>query len=138
MASLADDLDSLDAELSRLSTTDAKLDAVSRWAQAGRIADAPSVFLSSEGTTRGADQLRSSCSESESDQFFELLAKHGVSAEAHQKHMLEGKMGRGEHILNKLPCAHVIPGQGWRCPQDGTLTCSSCKIVRYCSKVFCF
>jgi hypothetical protein len=131
MASLADDLDSLDAELSRLSTTDAKADAVSRWAETSRIAGAPSVFLSSQGTTQVADQLRSSCSRSESDQLSELLKKHGVSAEA----LLEGKMGRGEHILNKLPCAHVIPGQGWRCPQDGSLTCSSCKIVKYCSKV---
>jgi hypothetical protein len=135
MASLADDLDSLDAELSRLSTTDAKLDAISQWAQVSRAANTPSVFLSSEGTTRGAGHLGSVWPDPEFDQFSELLSKHGISSETYAEHVLQANMDNGRYILDMLPCAHVVPGQGWSCPQNGTLTCGNCKIVRYCSKV---
>jgi len=37
--------------------------------------------------------------------------------------------------LETLPCANVDPARNWRCPEDGKLACSECRLVSYCSKV---
>lgn len=38
------------------------------------------------------------------------------------------------YMIRELPCANVQVAQDWACPNRGMSTCSSCKIVAYCSK----
>jgi hypothetical protein len=58
MTAPVDNLDALAAELSRLSTSEAKMEAVSRWVKHSQKDETPSVFLNSKGTTTGLDQPR--------------------------------------------------------------------------------
>jgi hypothetical protein len=129
-------IDSLDAELSRLSTSEAKLDFISRWAHASHAVDSttPSVFLSSHGTARGSIDTLSHF-DPEVPAFSEILDKHGISSEEYMRYVMQGGMGSRDYVLDVLPCAHVDPGRAWKCLNAGSLTCGNCKIVKYCSKV---
>jgi hypothetical protein len=133
MPPVVDALDALDAELSRLSTIEAKLDAISRWSGPGEAGTVPSVLLSSDGKTGGAQDARPSKAVTKA--FSTLLSRHGVTPQMYQNHAMQGDLGLSKHILDMLPCAHVVAGRGWKCAGEGKLTCSSCRLVRYCSKV---
>jgi hypothetical protein len=136
MTPSVDSLDSLEAELSRLSTTDSKLAAIAQWAHDGPAPsdDIARVHLTSHGTTIGEDLLKN-MNETQGTAFSELLERHGITPDAYMRHTLRGGGASTEFVLDVLPCAHVDAGQLQKCPKKGTLTCASCKLIRYCSKV---
>jgi hypothetical protein len=133
MPPVVDALDALDAELSRLSTIEAKLDAISRWSGPREASTRPAVLLFSDGKTGGAQDARPSKAMTKA--FSTLLSRHGITPQMYQQRAMQGDSALSKHILETLPCAHVVAGRGWKCAGEGKLTCSSCKLVRYCSKV---
>jgi hypothetical protein len=135
MAPSVDSLDSLEAELSRLSTTDSKLATIARWPPVGPATadDIARVHLTSYGTTIGEDLLKNR-NATQGTAFSDLLERHGITPDAYMRHTLRGGGTSTEFILDVLPCAHVDAGQFRKCAEKGTLTCASCKLVRYCSK----
>jgi hypothetical protein len=134
MPPVVDVLDALDAELSRLSTIEAKLDAISRWAADHTHQGVPSVLLSSQGTASG-DTRALHVDPDAPDHMSEILSKHGIDRDVYFQHVSRGGMDSGMHALDVLPCAAVDAGKGQKCPKDGTMACGNCKIVKYCSKV---
>jgi hypothetical protein len=136
MTPSVDSLDSLEAELSRLSTTDSKLTAIARWAHAGPAPtdDIARVHLTSHGTTIGEDLLENR-NGAQGMALYDLLERHDITLEAYMRHTVRGGGASTEFVLDVLPCAHVDAGQFRKCAKNGTLTCASCKLVRYCSKV---
>jgi hypothetical protein len=131
MTAPVDNLDALAAELSRLSTSEAKMEALSRWVKRSQKDETPSVFLNSKGTTTGLDQPRD---ELQQDKLTELLNLHGISPKILYDQFSEG-IGGIEVMLDRVPCANVDASKGISCSNAASLACANCKLVIYCSKV---
>jgi hypothetical protein len=132
MAPTVGNLDSLAAELSRLSTVEDKMLAFSKWGNAQQQG-LPSVRLHSNGQTSGTAEGATTASEAE--MIHSLLAKNGLTPQFLQQHLLSEKnLVRSNVMLGALPCANHRIGVP-TCGKPGTLTCSGCKLVRYCSAV---
>jgi hypothetical protein len=131
MTSPVDNLDELAAELSRLSTSEAKMEAVSRWVKHSQRDETPSVFLNSKGTTTGLDQSRD---ELQQDKLTKLLDMHSLSPKMLYDQFSEG-IGGIDVVLDRVPCANVDANKGISCSNAASLACANCKLVRYCSKV---
>lgn len=56
----------------------------------------------------------------------------------HMDCMISGKIRPKFGPLDHNPCANVVVANAWACPSPGTLACSACKLVSYCSKVRLF
>ncbi|KDQ11254.1 hypothetical protein BOTBODRAFT_463500 [Botryobasidium botryosum FD-172 SS1] len=121
----------LATKLSQLSTTEEKLAAVSANLRAQPVV--PIAGLRSGGGN-ASDPLavRAATGGGQSAQFAELLGRHGL-----MPGFLETVMKSAAErvkVLERAPCAHVVPDMKWACPKEGKLACSKCKLVGYCSK----
>jgi hypothetical protein len=76
--------------------------------------------------------LRTAGGEPEFKLMLDLFEKHGIS-ESYLNWALEHLST--EKPLERLPCANAVPEKNWRCQENGTMACSGCKLVSYCSKV---
>ena len=63
-----------------------------------------------------------------------LMAKHGITSMGYME-ATHRKNATVDFSLNGAPCAHVNLKRRFLCPNDGTLICSACRLVHYCSKV---
>jgi hypothetical protein len=64
----------------------------------------------------------------------DFVEKHGLE-ETYQDWAIEHAYLDANRPLLRLPCANVDPAKHLKCPENGTLACSECKLVSYCSKV---
>lgn len=125
-------LDELSAQLSQLSTKDAKMEAVSTYlnsalqgpGQRETIVHLAGNFVSHPvGPTERRD--------GDNAILMRLLKQHGLDFDDYLK-ILSGS--DFDASLARAPCTHVVPEEAWNCPNEGRMICSNCKIVAYCSK----
>ena len=64
----------------------------------------------------------------------DFVQKHGL-VETYEDWVIEKAYLNANRPLLRLPCANVDPAKQLKCPQNGTLACSECKLVSYCSKM---
>ncbi|KAF9543454.1 hypothetical protein CPC08DRAFT_824152 [Agrocybe pediades] len=67
------------------------------------------------------------------EQLHQLVERHGLN-QTLVNWSVSAAQNVGYQPLNRLPCANVKPEEDWKCSNDGTRACSSCKLVSYCSK----
>jgi hypothetical protein len=110
------DLDSLALELSRLSTSDAKLEALSNWmarTPKDPAQNVPLTHLNSRGPITGPVDRPLNHSESEAEPFSTLMAQHGITLPIVQKLLLRGNAANDRNVmLEHMPCANVDTTRG--------------------------
>ena len=132
MTSPLDKLDSLEQELSRLSTSEDKVTFVQDWFAS--FNNTPRVAFAD---ARTATHDRTDRSDEAWSNFVGLMKAQGIW-EVYQEAELRNI---GTSLLDKvkplprLPCANVEPAKTRECGKEGKLACGACKLVSYCSKV---
>jgi hypothetical protein len=132
----ASEVQALADQLEHLGTTQDKMDVVASFVQ-----DSISRGELSNVTFKPGIQPMSDHSQDDEEGqelLMTLLQNHGLE-HAYFEWVVEnaeaiGGLGTDE-TLERLPCANVEAAKNWRCTEDGTLACSQCKLVSYCSKV---
>lgn len=136
MASSIDSPDALADELSRLSTKDAKLEAIAHWMHSVSYNEQEVGHIHSHGHSIGLDHSSSKQGASRNRKLLLILAHHAIEMSDVLAHMARGGgLSAMKVRLGAIPCAHVDANRTWSCPKLGTQTCAACRLVKYCSKV---
>ena len=126
-------LDELSAQLSQLSTKDAKMEAVSTYVNSalqGPGQRETIVHLAGNNVSNSVGQTERR--DGDTAILMRLLEQHGLDFDDYMKILSESEF---DASLARAPCAHVVPEEAWSCPNEGRMICSNCNIVAYCSKV---
>lgn len=128
LTELADGLD-------RLQTTDDKLELVKSYTKS-RLGGLHSTSPKSVAVMAGnfKNTLGGSDNDQISTDLTSVLDKHGLRT-AYCDWFLDSEHLKEKEVLERLPCAHVVPANNWRCSENGTQACGACQLVSYCSKV---
>jgi hypothetical protein len=88
------------------------------------------------GYQNESDPLRDRASERKQRDIQQLVEKHGLRETYLDWATEHASLDMDDNKpLSRLPCANVDAPKNWKCPDDGTLACSGCRLVSYCSKV---
>ncbi len=132
-------IDNLEKSFSRLSTKDDKKSALlSSLENLEGDSQASLIQLyASPGTPRSSTNVE----DITAWKAFEcLIARHGLQDEMFSVAKVlcdRSRLAFGTQMpppLSRLGCANQVASKSQFCPRDGTLTCSGCFLVRYCSK----
>lgn len=140
-------LEALELSLRSLTTRDEKLKAVDAYFESTTRADPGGHLIdlhsSSTNTTHPVNEayaratkrfLAVLSAQDEKDKGFAEAALQRMMAVCRDK----PAPAFGDDLKGGLPCApcaNVQVQKHWHCPKEGTLTCSSCTLVSYCSAV---
>ncbi len=129
-------LRALDDSLAMLRTADEKLAAVIKFIEnEGALEGRTPVVYLSANSVDGESTRRHATTIAESASFCEVVQKHNVDLVKLAMSNIPRKQGDFPlvPVFQRLSCASNNVREGKFCRNEGKLTCSGCRLVRYCS-----
>ena len=128
-------LDELSAQLSQLSAKEAKMEVVSTYLNSALQSPGQREIVQHLAGTNVSNPISQTRHRNDEDAMYGLLKRNGLDFDDYMNILMKTTF---DVSLARAPCAHVVPGEAWNCPNEGRMACSNCKIVAYCSKVDAF
>lgn len=140
-ASPAHDISALKDRLAHLSTVEEKVQALWSWNRLPRSRVPTELRPGGDNPSNPAGDTSSS----DADGFSDILGSDSELRDAFLASLMNAAVGPQDggtavedHSVRQQPCANVDPSREMACENPGSSLCSSCRLVRYCSKVWPF
>lgn len=129
MASSGIDLIELEARLSRLSTVDEKLAVLKSLDTRSKVTG---------NINSGGNNVPNPAEDPDIPGLWSIISAHPGLPEAYGSLITNAIMDGTAAVncaIRQQPCANIDAARRFACPIRGSLLCSSCQLVHYCSKV---